>query len=192
MAKMVALKKDELLKLLEVARSHSERDWLMILIAFNHGLRVTELVGGWSVVKRQKVYHEPMMPANFVDGFLTVKRLKGSLQTTQPLLSNQNPLLDEKTAVEKYLTTLKPTDRLFVMDRHAFAYRVRKYCREAGIARHKASPHKLKHTCGKIMIPQGIEKVRQYLGHKTIASTGAYLLTTDEEASAAFAAAMSG
>jgi hypothetical protein len=31
----------------------------------------------------------------------------------------------------------------------------------------------------------GIENVRQYLGHKSIASTGSYLRVNDEQASAA-------
>jgi type 1 fimbriae regulatory protein FimB len=178
MARTVSLQRDELLKLLAVARSHSERDWLMILIAFTHGLRATETV--------------KLIKHDFPDGYLSAKRLKGSLHTLQPLLSNSDPLLDEKTALEKYLVTLQPKDRLFLMDRHAFAYRIRKYSREAGIARHKASPHKLKHTCGMLSIKSaGIENVRQYLGHKSLASTGAYLRVTDEEASVAFAAAIS-
>jgi type 1 fimbriae regulatory protein FimB len=178
MARMVSLHKEELLKLLSVARSHSERDWLLILIAFNHGLRATEAVG--------------LRKDNFSDGYISVKRLKGSLHTMQRLLTNPDALLDEKTALESYLAPLLSKDRLFFMDRHAFAYRVRKYSREAGIARHKASPHKLKHTCGMLSIKSaGIENVRQYLGHKSLASTGAYLRVTDEEASAAFAAALS-
>jgi integrase len=36
----------------------------------------------------------------------------------------------------------------------------------------------------------GIENVRQYLGHKSIASTGAYLKVSDAEASRAVSAAM--
>jgi hypothetical protein len=34
--------------------------------------------------------------------------------------------------------------------------------------------HILKHTCGMATISRGIEYTRQYLGHKSISSTGAY------------------
>jgi hypothetical protein len=38
----------------------------------------------------------------------------------------------------------------------------------------------------------GIENVRQYLGHKSMSSTGAYLRKTDAEASSAVALALKG
>ena len=36
---------DELLAILGEAKRHSERDWLMMCVAYNHGLRVAELAG---------------------------------------------------------------------------------------------------------------------------------------------------
>ena len=35
------LSKEQLASLLTAARAHSERDWLMILVAYNHGLRAS-------------------------------------------------------------------------------------------------------------------------------------------------------
>jgi site-specific recombinase XerD len=44
----------------------------------------------------------------------------------------------------------------------------------------------LKHSIAMQSIREaGIENVRQYLGHRSISSTGAYLKVTDEAASAA-------
>ena len=36
---------DELLAILAEAKRQSERDWLMMCVAYNHGLRVSELTG---------------------------------------------------------------------------------------------------------------------------------------------------
>jgi len=84
---MKHLTRDELRALLTVAKAHSERDHLMILTGFWHGLRCSEIV--------------KMRGTQIQDGHMTVQRLKGSLKTTQPLVSNADPLLDEKTAMEQ-------------------------------------------------------------------------------------------
>jgi integrase len=79
-----ALSKAELLALLGAARAHSERDFLMILMAYSHGLRASEVLA--------------IEPDSVRDGLLEVQRLKGSLHTTQPLLSSDEPLLEERKA----------------------------------------------------------------------------------------------
>ena len=43
--KMVHLTPDELLSVLKVARERSSRDWAMILLAYRHGMRASELCG---------------------------------------------------------------------------------------------------------------------------------------------------
>ena len=65
---MKHLTRDELRALLTVAKAHSERDHLMILTGFWHGLRCSEIV--------------KMRGTQIRDGHLTVQRLKGSLKTT--------------------------------------------------------------------------------------------------------------
>jgi integrase len=42
---MQHLSKDELLALLREAKASRERDWLMILVGFWHGLRASEVTG---------------------------------------------------------------------------------------------------------------------------------------------------
>jgi len=174
---MVHLSREELLRLLKTAKEHSERDWLLLLVTFSHGLRASEAIG--------------LTKAHFRDGHITVKRLKGSLKTTQTLVSNPvEPLLDEKSAVEKFLRLLGPKDRLFPITRFGFNYIIKRHCRTAGIPAHKAHAHSLKHTCAMTAIRKGVENARQYLGHKSLNSTGAYLRVSDEQASAAFAEAV--
>jgi integrase len=169
---MEHLTKDELLVLLKAARTESERDWLMILVAYNHGLRASEVTG--------------LTRSAIRDGHLTVKRLKGSLKTTQPLVTHDNPLFDERRALERAIADLPARARVFDISRVQFWRLLQKYCKTAGIPGHKAHPHVLKHSIAmRVIQTAGIENVRQYLGHKSIASTGAYLRVNDAQASMA-------
>lgn len=169
---MKYLERSQLRAVLSEAKKHSERNWLMLLLSYNHGLRVSEVIA--------------LEPGNFRDGFLSVRRLKGSLHTIQPLVGSADPLFDERTVLEKS----KMTGMLFPISRQAAHKIFRKYCKKAGVPEHLAHPHTLKHTCGMNIIPSGIENARQYLGHKSIASTGAYLKVSDASASKAVMASL--
>jgi integrase len=173
---IASLTKDELLSLLRVAKGHSEHDWLLILVTYSHGLRASEAIN--------------LTKSDCRDGYLTVKRLKGSMKTTQPFVSSSDPLLSETPALESRLVGLRPKDRLFPITRRRFAYLMQRYGKAAGIPQHKCHPHSLKHTCGIVAIKHvGVEYVRQYLGHKSLNSTGAYLRVSDAQASEAVAKA---
>lgn len=166
---MQHLTKSELSALLIAAKMHSEADWLMILVAYGHGLRCSEVI--------------QMTGDQVRDGYLTVQRLKGSMKTTQPLMP------DEQEALER-MAKAAGSNRMFPHARNYFWRKMQKYGRMANIPEHKLHPHILKHSIAMHTIKgAGIENVRQYLGHKSIASTGAYLKVTDEAASKAIAAA---
>jgi site-specific recombinase XerD len=125
------------------------------------------------------------------NGFLTVQRLKGSLKTTQALVESADPLMDEKSALIEYARKSIPGRPVFDISRVHFWRLVRKYAEAAGIPEHKAHPHALKHSIAMQTIHlAGVENVRQYLGHKSLSSTGEYLRVSDEAASAAIAKAL--
>ena len=71
------LTREQISEVLGLAKSVCERDWLLLLITFCHGLRASEAIA--------------LTPEHFSDGFLTVQRLKGSLRTRQPLARTQSP-----------------------------------------------------------------------------------------------------
>ena len=178
---MEALSKPELLALLAAARQHSERDWLMILVGYCHGLRASEVIA----IRRDAV----------ADGHLTVSRLKGSLRTVQPLVSDSEPLLNEAAGLDSYTRRLRlrGNQKLFPVGRQHFWRLMQRYAEAAGIPERKRHPHVLKHTVAMQTIHSaGIENVRQYLGHKSMSSTGAYLKKTDAEASVAIGLALQG
>jgi integrase len=169
---MEHLTRDELVALLKVAKDQSHRNWLLILTAFSHGLRASEALG----LKREQIR----------DGFLSVQRLKGSDKTVQPLVKHQNPLFDEKSALENLVASLPAKARLFPISRMQFWRLMQKYCKLSGIPAHKAHCHVLKYSVAMLSIKEaGIENLRKYLGHKSMGSTGEYLKTSDQEASTA-------
>ncbi len=168
-----------MLAVLRSARSSRERDWLMILVAFWHGLRATEVV----TFTRDAI----------ADGYLTIRRLKGSLKTTQALMEHSEPLLNEKAALLEYASRQPFGQPVFNVSRQHFWTIMQKHAKAAGIPAHLAHPHILKHSIAMQTIHiAGIENVRQHLGHKSIGSTGAYLKVSDETASKAVMDALKG
>jgi integrase/recombinase XerD len=188
---MEHLTREQVVRLLTEARAGApgkgdkntgERDWVLFLVSFWHGLRASEAVS--------------LTPGNITDGFLDVQRLKGSMRTVQPLVEDPLEILNERAAVEAWLGKHaaiyrhNPHERLFPVSRVQFFRLMRRYGRAAGIPQHLCHPHVLKHSIAMQSIQRaGIENVRQYLGHKSISSTGAYLRVTDEAASRAISSA---
>src|SRR5208283_3241072 len=96
--RMVMLTPQETLELLKVARNHSVRDWAMILLAYRHGLRASEVCG----IKLADI--------DLKAGSISIRRLKGSLHTIQPLYQHRGqPLLDETAALRAWLRK-RPAD----------------------------------------------------------------------------------
>jgi integrase len=72
-ARVVFLKPEETLAVLRVAKERSVRDWAMILLAYRHGLRASEVCG------------LRLTNVDLKDGAISIQRLKGSMRTVQPL-----------------------------------------------------------------------------------------------------------
>ena len=153
------------------------RHRLMLKVGFWHGLRVSELTG--------------LTRDDIADGYVTVQRLKGSMKTHQKYQEHPDPLMDEATELRELFKQMAPGERLFPWSRKTVWKLMQGVATRTGLPRHKMHPHALKHSIAMQTIrAAGIENVRQHLGHKSIASTGAYLKVSDEQASAAIAGAM--
>ncbi len=159
---MQALSKDELLTVLQPARQHSERDFLMILTAYAHGLRASEVVA----IERDDIQGI----------FLHVRRLKGSEETTQKLLKHENPLLNERDALLAFIEKMKPKQKIFPLTRRQFGRIVARHAEAAGLPQHKRHPHMLKHTIGTEIYAKtkDLRLVRKHLGHKRESSSLMY------------------
>jgi len=128
---------------------------------------------------------------DFADGYITIKRLKGSLNTTHPLFKADEPLLDVRRAVAAWLKEIPKGGLLFPITRQHFHRLFQGYCKEAGIPKPLPHPHTLKHSVAMELVKKvGIQDLRQFIGHKSLNSTGMYLRVSNQEASAAVAKAM--
>lgn len=178
---MEHLTRDELKALLRKVKNPRWR--LMLKLEFWHGLRVSEVIN--------------LRPEDCRDGQVYVERLKGSLKTLQPYMVADDAELDYRDELKTLLSKLKPGEKLFPISRDGVLKLMKRAGRRAGLPqgqryKTKLRPHALKHSIAMQTIHDaGIENVRQWLGHKSIASTGAYLRVTDEAAFREISRAMS-
>jgi len=117
--------------------------------------------------------------------------LKGSKKTCQPLLADErDALLDlAQTSGRFFLADYKPE-----VARVIFWRRIQKYGVEAGVDVTKCHPHAIKHSTGRLAYEggMGLPELQCYLGHVNGKNTMVYLEASEEQASAAFAAAVGG
>jgi len=167
---------DEITRLLRTARNQSHRDWLMLVVQYNHGLRAGEVCGPHGFTK-----------GDVQEGQIINRRLKGSLTTVQALRTHDNPLFDERAALEEWVRRLPDRrDRAFPISTIQFWRRFDRYRKQAGIRRLLETRNVLKHSIACHSIEKaGIHNVKQFLGHVSMGSTGQYLRKKDAEAVAA-------
>jgi type 1 fimbriae regulatory protein FimB/type 1 fimbriae regulatory protein FimE len=141
---------------------HGQRDSTMLLIAFRHGLRASELCSlQWSDVE-------------FETGTLHLRRAKGGSVTTHPLLG------DELRAL-RVLKREAKSPFIFVSERGApfSTAGLAKLIERAGIEAKlpfKCHPHMLRHSTGYALANKGTDTrtLQAYLGHRSIQSTVRY------------------
>lgn len=162
----------EIADFFKVARKgrHSVRNYAMLLLAFRHGLRVSELI------------NVRMSDIDLDAGRLFVRRVKGSLSTSQPLEG------DEIRALRAWLrqrinapccnSPLVFLSERGPMTRQAFNYICAEVCRLAGLSI-KVHPHMLRHSCGFALANKGCDTrlIQDYLGHRNIRHTQLYTRT---------------
>jgi site-specific recombinase XerD len=187
--RMVHLSREEILAILRIARSQIARNWPMILLAYRHGLRASE------------VCDLKLSDVDLKEGFISIRRLKGSLHAVQPLYRHKGqPLLDEGTALRAWLRERHPdgSDYLFLsqkggrLHRSQF-FRIFQSCAQAaGLAASKWHPHALKHSLATHLVAGNVNLalVKQCLGHKAIGSTMKYVAVSDAQAAEAAQAAL--
>ena len=153
-------------KLLEAAKANrwGYRDATMILVAYRHGLRVSELVDlRWDQV-------------DFATATLAVRRVKKGTAATHPVRG------DEMRALRKLQREQDPPSPfVFTSERGSpfttagFARMVERAGEAAGF-KFKAHPHMLRHACGFALANKGHDTraLQAYLGHKNIQHTVRY------------------
>ncbi|HOL83712.1 MAG TPA: tyrosine recombinase XerC [Thermoclostridium caenicola] len=166
---------DESIQLLEsVEGNNQERDYAILVLFLNCGLRLSELVG--------------INLSNIRGDTLTVIG-KGNKERT--IYLNQACL----DAINAYLRVrpvegVKDKNALFLSERKqrispkTVQYLVKKYLGAAGLDTQKYSTHKLRHTAATLMYKHGhvdIRALQAILGHESIATTEIYTHIDDDQ-----------
>jgi type 1 fimbriae regulatory protein FimB/type 1 fimbriae regulatory protein FimE len=142
---------------------YGQRDALAILMAFRHGLRVSELCQlRWSQV-------------DFGSQRLTVHRIKGSSGATHPITG------DELRELRKLGRSQEAGTRfVFMTERGApvsvawFQRMLSRVGAECGLLR--VHPHMLRHAAGFALADRGreVREIQDFLGHRNIQNTVGY------------------
>ena len=137
---------------------YAHRDATMILTAYRHGLRVSELADlRWDQV-------------DFATAALAVRRVKRGTPSTHPILGDElralRRLHREQDPKSPFVFT---TERGGPFTTAGFARMLERAGIEAGLA-FKAHPHMLRHACGFALANKGHDTraLQAYLGHKNI------------------------
>src|SRR4051812_24031550 len=160
------LTEPEVERLIEAAKGarHGHRDACMILIAYRHGLRASELCDlRWDQI-------------SFSGAVLHVRRRKAGTPSTHPLGGV------ELRALRRLKKQPPPSPFVFVSERGApfsadgFAKMLTRAAAAAGLGSLKLHPHMLRHACGYKLANDGHDtrSLQAYLGHKNIQHTVRY------------------
>ena len=160
---------DLLMKAAKNTGRHRHRDYTLILIAYRHALRVSELVGlRWDSVDLEQ-------------GLIHIRRLKGGVPSTHPISGGEIRALRQlkrKSDISPYVFT---TERKGPIT----ASTVRKMIARAGInagIEFSVHPHMLRHSTGFKLANDGQDTraIQHYMGHRNIQHTVRYTeLTSD-------------
>jgi type 1 fimbriae regulatory protein FimB/type 1 fimbriae regulatory protein FimE len=157
---------DEVRRLIDHAGKlgrHGPRDAALLMLAYRHGLRVSELVAlRWDMVDLKQ-------------GLLHVSRMKNGIPSVHPLRGPELRLL------RKLQRDYPETSYVFVTERKGplTPDTVRKLILRAGDAAglcFPVHPHMLRHACGYKLANDGHDTraIQHYLGHKNIQHTVRY------------------
>lgn len=177
------LTQNELKALLNRAKTESPRDYCMILLAYRHGLRATELC------------NITMENLDLEAGNIRCNREKGSISNWQQLAE------DEVKAIKAWLKK-RPnagSNSLFIsrkgtpVSRSQFFRLFRNLAEKVNLAPEKCHPHILKHSLGTHLANGGVpvQVIQQRLGHRNMQNTMVYLSISSAYVDRAFESAVS-
>lgn len=156
----------EVSALMEAAKDNrwGHRDATMVLVAYRHGLRASELVDlRWDQV-------------DFATATLHVRRVKRGTPSTHPIMGDElralRRLQREQTPQSPFMFT---SERGAPFGTAGFARMIERAGQEAKLT-FKAHPHMLRHACGYALANKGHDTraLQAYLGHKNIQHTVRY------------------
>lgn len=164
------LKLDESITLLQSVngKKNVARDYAILVLFLNCGLRLSELVG---------------INVNDIRGDILTVVGKGNKERTIYLNKACQDAISAYMAERAKLKAIKDPKALFISERKTrispktVQYLVKKYIKVAGLDPDKYSTHKLRHTAATLMYKHGkvdIRALQAILGHESVATTEIY------------------
>ncbi len=169
------LELDECKKLLEtVKNSNSPRDYAIIFLFLNCGMRVSELVGiNISDIRedtlvvtgkgnKERIVYLNQACIDAINDYMKVRPVDDVKDRNALFISKQNKRISVKTV----------------------QWLVKKYIKESNLDESKFSVHKLRHTAATIMYKYGdtdLRTLQEILGHEQLATTQIYTHIDDKE-----------
>jgi integrase len=160
----------EVFALMKAARKrgrYGHRDATAVLLAWRHGLRISELCG--------LTWHD----VNLREGTVAVRRLKGSASGVHPLRGDEvralRRLRREQRDGPEAGNYVFASERGGPISAAGFRKMLQRTGVEAGFA-FIVHPHQLRHACGYSLANAGTDvlTIAAYLGHRQIANTRRY------------------
>ena len=161
----------EVQAMMQAARQDAtgERDYCLILLAFRHGMRISELL--------DLHYHD----LDLREGRVNVRRLKNGFSTIHPLRFDEREAIERWSQVRAAWKAAAKTDALFISRRgtplsRQQAYRIIRSAGEKAGTVTQTHPHMLRHACGYELAERGTDTrlIQDYLGHRNIRHTVRY------------------
>ena len=154
---------DELITIAHKRGRYGHRDATMILMAYRHGLRVTELCAlRWDQV-------------DFKNGLLHVHRIKHGTPSVHPLRGPELRALRKLQRESESSAYLFITERGGPMTTAGFRKLLSRTAQDSSLS-FSVHPHMLRHACGYKLVNDGqdVRAIQHYLGHKNIQHTVRY------------------
>ena len=149
--------------------NNGDRDYCLILLAFRHGMRISELLA--------LRYQDMDLGA----GRINIQRLKNGFSTVHPLMPDELDAIRIWTQVRSTWRGAQITEAVFLsrkggpMSRQQ-AYRIIRGAGERAGTVTNTTPHMLRHACGYELAERGTDTrlIQDYLGHRNIRHTVRY------------------
>ncbi|MBU5482811.1 tyrosine recombinase XerC [Clostridium sp. MSJ-11] len=167
---------DESKKLLNaITGRYKERDYCIITLFLNCGLRLSELCG----IDIPKIKGDTLTVVGKGDKERTIYLNKACIKAIDDYLQVRNKDNDK----------IKDKDALFIsknytrINKRSVEMLVKKYVEKAGLDDENYTPHKLRHTAATLMYKYGnvdIRSLQQILGHENVSTTQIYTHVDNE------------
>lgn len=155
-----------------------ERDYCIIILFLNCGMRLSELVG----IDISKIKGDTLTIIGKGNKERTVYLNEVCIRSINAYLVERNKIAG-KIHKEDY-DALFISRKLTRINKRTIELMVKKYVTKAGLSYDKFTPHKLRHTAATLMYKYGnvdIRSLQQILGHESVSTTQIYTHVDDEK-----------